>query len=104
MSTRIFFLSRLAEGADAGEYERWVREIDLPVVRAIPTVIAYDVVRVDGPFRDGEVPYDYIEVIEVSDLDLYKRQLEEIPDRPAFLAAWRSLVGEVVSVRGTVVG
>jgi hypothetical protein len=103
MSTRVFFLSRLHEGADPAEYERWVRDVDLPVARAIPAVRSYDVVRLDGALRDGEVPYDYIEVLEVSDLETYKRELEEIPDRAGFSAAWRSFVGEAVSVHGTVI-
>lgn len=103
MSTRIFFLSRLRDGASRDEYERWVREVDLPVIRAIPTVLGYEVVRLDGPWRDGDVPYDYVESIEVSDPDLYRRQLEAIPDREGFSAAWRRLVGETVAVFGTAV-
>ena len=103
MSTRIIFMSRLKDGASRDDYERWVRDVDLPVVRAIPTVLTYEVVRLDGPWRDGDVPYDYVESIEVSDPDLYRRQLEEIPDRQGFSAAWRGFVGESIAVHGTVV-
>jgi hypothetical protein len=100
MSTGIFFRSRLKAGADRDAYERWVHEVDLPVVREIPTVLSYEVVRIDGPWRDGDVPYDYVECIEVSDPDLYRRQLEEIPDRQGFSEAWQSFIGDVVAVRG----
>jgi hypothetical protein len=103
MSTRVFFLCRLCAGASRDEYEQWVREVDLPTARAIPTMVSYDVVRLDGPFREGEVPYDYVEILEVSDLQVYKRQLEEIPERAAFLAAWQGYVGDVIAVHGTVI-
>jgi hypothetical protein len=103
MATRVFFLSRLHAGVDPAEYEQWVRDVDLPVVRAIPSLVSYDVVRIDGAWRDGEVPYDYIESIEVADPEVYKRELEEIPDREEFSATWRRFVGEVVAVHGTVV-
>jgi hypothetical protein len=103
MATRVFFLSRLHAGVDPAEYEQWVRDVDLPVVRAIPSLVSYDVVRLDGAMRGGEVPYDYIEMIEVDDLETYKRELEEIPDRAEFSATWRRLVGESIAVHGTAV-
>jgi hypothetical protein len=103
MATRVLFLARLHEGIDREEYERWVREVDLPTARAIPSVRSYDVVRLDGALRDNDVPYDYIELLEVSELDAYRRELEQIPERAAFSAAWRSFVGDSIAVYGTVI-
>lgn len=103
MAKRVFFLARLREGVDPGEYEQWVREVDLPTARAIPSVNRYDVVRIDGALRDNEVPYDYIEILEVTELETYRRELEEIPDRAGFSAQWRSFVGEVIAVHGTAI-
>jgi hypothetical protein len=104
MGTWVFFLSRLRDGVEQSDYEQWVREVDLPTARAIPAVLSYEVVRLDGALRDNEVPYDYVEVLEVSELGAYARQLEEIPDRAAFSAAWRGYVGETVAVHGTSIG
>jgi hypothetical protein len=101
---RVFFLCRLREGVDRAEYEQWVRDVDIPTALAVPAIVSYEVVRLDGPVRDGAVPYDYVEVIEIStDMDTYKQDLEGIPDRPRFIAEWRSFVGETDAVHGTVI-
>ena len=103
MSTRVFFFNRLNEGVDGADYERWVREVDYPKARAIPAILSYDVVRVDGPLRDSGVPYDYIEVVEVTDLDSYREDLTRLPGREQFVAELRSFVGPADAVHGTMI-
>ena len=75
----VFFLARLREGVDPAEYEKWVREFDYPTAKTIPSIISYRTHRISGPFRKADVPYDYIEVVEVTDIEAYRRDLEELP-------------------------
>ena len=104
MSERIvFFLTRLSNAEERDEYEKWVRETDVPTARGLPGVENYRVVRLDGPVMDGVDPpsYDYIEIIEVSDLETYKGSLGSVD--PDFLAQFTGFIGEFESVHGSVV-
>jgi hypothetical protein len=103
MTTRVFFFNRLAEGADPAEYERWVREVDYPKARSIPSIRSYEVVRVEGPLRDSAVPYDYVEVVEVSDVDSYRSDLASLPGRESFVAELRAFVPTADAVVGTLI-
>ena len=103
MAPRVFFLNRLAEDVDGADYERWVRDVDYPKARAIPAIRSYEVVRLDGPLRDDDIPYDYVEVVEVTSLDDYRRDLAELPGRDEFVAELRSFIGEAVAVHGTLI-
>ena len=103
MTTRVFFFNRLVDGADGAEYERWVREVDYPKARAIPAIVSYEVVRVDGPLRDSGVDYDYIEVVEVTDLDAYRADLAGLVGRDEFVAELRSFVGPADAVHGALI-
>jgi hypothetical protein len=75
----VFFLARLKEGVDPAAYEKWVREFDSPTAKTIPSIISYRNHRIHGPFRQADVPYQYIEVVEVTDLEAYRRDLDELP-------------------------
>ncbi len=75
----VFFLARLREGVDPETYEAWVREFDYPTARSIPSILSYKTHRVAGPFRQATAPYDYIEVVEVTDIEDYRRELAELP-------------------------
>jgi hypothetical protein len=100
MST-VFFFCRLRPEASSAAYEAWVREVDLPRARALEVIDSYKVVRLDGTVREGDKPYDYVEVIEInSDVNSYKQAMESMPDRPEFLELWRSFIGEFVGAYG----
>ncbi len=71
----VFFLARLKPGVDPNTYERWVREVDYPTARRFPSIISYTNHRLAGPFRKADVRYDYLEVIQVTDLDVYRADL-----------------------------
>jgi hypothetical protein len=75
----VFFLARLREGVDPAVYEAWVRSFDYPTAQSIPSIISYKTHRIAGPLRQASVPYDYIEVVEVTDIDAYRRDLAELP-------------------------
>lgn len=65
----LIVLFRLKPGADVSVYEAWARSTDLPIVRQLPSVAAFDVFRAAGLFGSSEkAPYDYVEVIGIRDL------------------------------------
>ncbi|MDT7725878.1 MAG: hypothetical protein QOI21_2454 [Actinomycetota bacterium] len=103
MATHVFFLNTLRPGVDAGEYERWLREVDYPTARALPAIRSYLVVRAEGPLRDGDVPCDYLEIVEIDDLGEYREAIAALPGREQFLRQLRSYVGGADAFHGTVV-
>jgi hypothetical protein len=103
MAYRVFFLNRLREGAGRAAYEDWIREVDYPVARAQDAILSYQVTRLDGTL-DGksQSPYDYLEVLEITDLDAY-RALGRKPEFEQLLAEWSEFVAEAVVVHGEVI-
>lgn len=102
---RVFFLNRLREGVDPAHYERWVREVDYPLARRLPTIRSYFVTRLDGLLdKDGEPPYDYLEVVEITALEAYRRDLSpgSSAELERFVEAWSSFVGESLAIYGEV--
>lgn len=75
----VFFLNRLKEGVDPAAYEKWVREVDYPIAESIPSILSYRTHRIQGPYRQAGQQYDYIEVVEVTNIDDYRRDLDELP-------------------------
>src|SRR4029079_19060653 len=103
MAHRVFFLNRLRESADRAEYEAWIRRVDYPVARAQDAIRSYTVARIDGTLTgEGESPYDYLEVIEISDLDAY-RALGDLPEFRQLLEEWSGYVADAVLVHGEVI-
>lgn len=104
MNRRIYYLNRLKEGADAAAFERLVREVEAPLVRTLPAIHSYSVTRLEGPVDgEGPAPYDYVEALEVADLDSYRAGFAGRADVDAFFAEWSSYVGESVGIVGEVV-
>jgi hypothetical protein len=100
MAQRVFFLNRLHEGADPAAYEAWIRRVDYPIARAQDAIMSYAVTRIDGTLSgEGESPYDYLEVIEITDLDEY-RALGQKPEFEQLLREWSEFVAEAVMIHG----
>ena len=103
MAQRVFFLNRLHDGADPDEYEAWIRRVDYPVARAQDAITSYTVTRIEGPLSgEGASPYDYLEVIEITDLDAY-RALGELPEFKQLLHEWSQYVAEAEMIHGDVI-
>jgi hypothetical protein len=103
MAQRVFFLNTLKDGVDVAAYEEWVRQRDYPVARAQPAIESYVVSRVDGHVVEGgELPCQYLEVIEVTSIDEYRAGLDA-PELAGLLDEWREYVGESVAVYGEVI-
>jgi hypothetical protein len=105
MAQRVFFLNKLREGVDPTDYERFVREVDYPFARRLPTIRSYVVTRLDGLFDGGKAPYDYLEVVEITELEAYRASLDPSGSREVqeFFDEWSSYVGESLVVYGDVI-
>ena len=103
MAKCVFFLNRLHDGADPAEYEEWIRRVDYPIARAQGAITSYTVARIEGTLSgEGKSPYDYLEVIEVSDLEAY-RALGDLPEFEQLLQEWSQYVAEAVMIHGQVI-
>ena len=70
-------LFNLRDGIDADTYEAWARETDVPGVSALGSVDRFDVLRARGLLMsDDAPPYQYVEVIEVNDLDAFGQDMQ----------------------------
>jgi len=105
MAQRVFFLNALRDGVDPGDYERFVREVDYPFARSLPTIRSYVVTRLDGLFNGGPAPYDYLEVVEITELEAYRKSLDPSanPEVQRFFDEWSSFVGDSLVVYGEVI-
>ncbi len=69
-------ITTLKNGVDPGTYERWLREYDYRVARTFPSIISYRTHRIAAPIAGiEEAGWNYIERIEVSDVEQYQRDL-----------------------------
>jgi hypothetical protein len=104
VAQRVFFLNTLKEGVDPAEYEEWVRTVDYPVARRQPAISSYVVTRVDGHVVDGgDLPCQYLEVIEVTSIENYRMSLEGNEELEALLREWAAFVDRSVAVYGEVI-
>lgn len=72
----ILVLFNLKPGADKSAYEKWARERDMPTVRGLGSVTAFDVLRQEKLlFGDGNPPYQYAEIIDVKDMDAFGKDV-----------------------------
>ena len=96
----VFFLNRLHPNVTGAQYEKWVREVDYPTARALKTINSYVVNRIDATLDGGSSPYQYIERVEITDLDAYRDELKNAPGMGDFFQQWSSHVAESVAVHG----
>jgi len=67
----LIVLFNLKKDADSGAYEAWAKATDLPVVRGLSSVDSFEVYRSQGLFGGGEAPYEYVEMIDINDVDQF---------------------------------
>lgn len=99
----VVWYSRLQPGVEPATYERWVEEVDYPGARKIPSIQSYRVFRVQGPCvgdPNEAFTYDYVEVVEVTDMQAYLRDLDEHPAAQAIIAEIDRYVKSVGSAWG----
>ncbi len=68
-------LFNLRPGVTVEEYEAWARSTDLPTVRGLSSIGAFDVFRTTGVMgSDAKPPYQYVEVIRIDDMETFGQQ------------------------------
>ena len=67
----LIVLFNLKKDADSGVYESWAKATDLPVVRGLSSVDSFEVYRSQGLFGGGAAPYEYVEMIDINDVDQF---------------------------------
>ena len=98
----VVWYSRLQPGVDPANYERWVEQVDYVGARKIPSILSYRVFRMQGPcIGERKAPdYDYIEVVEVTDMRSYLNDLDDHPAAQTIIAE----IGEYVESVGSAWG
>ena len=95
----VFFLNKLRPGVSGEDYERWVREVDYPTARSLSTITSYVVAKMEATLEGGAPPYDYIERVEISNIDDYRQELGG-PEMADFSNQWSARIGESIAVFG----
>jgi hypothetical protein len=91
----VFVLSKLRSEADPEKYENWVRQYDYPNSKKFGSIIHYRVYKVKGSLKETESPeYSYIERIDISDLEEYKKDLLSTSIGKELLEQWSSFIKE----------
>jgi len=88
---RIVVLFNLKPGVTRADYEHWARTRDLPTVRSLASIAAFDVFRATGTLTGDKSPYDYVEIIDVRDMDRFGADVATDP-MPAIAAEFGALV------------
>ena len=96
--TKVFFLNKLKKDVNSSDYEKWVKERDYPVARNAKSIKAYDVYKINGAFW-GDQTYDYIEVIDVTDVESYAKD-GKTPEVKKLLEEWQEYIAECIPVHG----
>lgn len=72
---RLIVLFSLKPGVSHDDYKAWALAHDLPTVRALPSISGFDVFQVTSLLGGGTPPYDYVEIIDVDDLDQFGKDV-----------------------------
>lgn len=87
---RIFLMYRLNSGYTPEDHEAWIQETDYPVMRGQRSVKSFATYRTEANFFDRTRPaYDYIEVLDVDDLDAFRADLAT-PDLQRLLTSFQA--------------
>lgn len=69
--TRIIVLFNLEPGKSRADYENWARTTDLPTVNALGSIDKFEVFEATGLLSGDAAPYDYIEILDINDMDAF---------------------------------
>ncbi len=104
MAQRVFFLNTLHDGVTPDEYESWVRQVDYPLARGLAEINSYVVTRIDGHLGgDDPKPFQYLEVIEVTNVDEYRAMMESSAEFKGLIEEFSKYVATTVALYGEVI-
>lgn len=73
--TRIIVLVSLKPGKSRADYENWARTVDLPTVNGLASIDKFEVFEAAGLLSGGDAPYDYIEILDIADMDMFGKEV-----------------------------
>lgn len=104
MAQQVVFLTQLRPGVTPAAYEQWVREVDYPTARGLTSIRSYRVIRIEGPIvGTPELPAAYAELIEVTDVNNYQKEVANLPGRDQFIQEVSSLLGSAIAGYGAII-
>ena len=74
--TTLIVLFNLKPGASADAYERWAVETDIATVRSLDNCDGFDLFRCSGTLGGDAAPYNYVEIISISDLAAFREEAQ----------------------------
>jgi hypothetical protein len=78
--TTVYWLVKLRPGVSAEDYQHFVQTVDYPEIRNIASIRSYQSNRVVRTMPEAHAPpFDFIDVVEVVDLEGYLRDLKDHP-------------------------
>ena len=76
---KIVVLFNLKAGVSVAEYENWAKATDLPTVKKLQSIDNFEVLRsVSMLGTDQTPPYQYIEILDVNDFDVFGKEVSEV--------------------------
>lgn len=79
MSTKIVALFNLKPGISIADYEKWAKTTDLPTVNGLKSVDSFAVFKSVAMLgSDAKPPYQYIEIIDVNDMDVFGGEVSTV--------------------------
>jgi hypothetical protein len=91
------FTYKLKPGVSRQTYEDWVVAFDYPHVEQIPSIVSQRIYRIEeAVFGNTEPPYNYLEVIEFTNVSDYLNDLTNHPAAQAIASEMPNFV-EMVS-------
>ncbi len=67
--TIVVVLFNLKPGVAAADYEKFAREMDLPQVNRLPSVLGFEVLKSQGLMGGGASPFQYIEILRLKSVE-----------------------------------
>ncbi len=90
-STRIIAFFNLKPDVAVSDYEHWAMTVDVPTVNALPSIEKFEVLRVTDKLGGGTPNYQYIEILDVADMDQFGRDVAT-PTMQAVASSFRAMV------------
>ena len=100
----IVVLFNLKPGVSVAEYEEWATGVDIPGVRRMKSIAAFDVFRLEAVRGSGAAPPDqYVELLEVADEEQFKADVSTDAQK-AVSARFRELADNPLFINSTKLG
>ena len=93
----LIVLFNLKDGVSEKEYEKWAKEVDIPIAASLKSVRDFKLFRTEGVFGSETVPpYKYIEILDISDFDSLPDDIASEPKMSDVASKFQSLADEPI--------